>query len=632
MKNSNKTITIRTKIISIIFGVIFFTALPLSNLILNIYENRIMENLKSRGLLTSKILSETAFKGILMAHGDLTSVRIDGAEILSVYRTLFSGGLVMAESVMLSSRNKYNGIVISRISRDNKLFPVGRVNKYSDAEVDRFRKNSVSGLVEVGGKTFFEFISVSGPPGKLPICAGRLLFSESDIREPMRQLRWIIYGITFLAVLAVGLVSVFMTSFVSRPIARLTETVRRIEAGDMESTASVSSRDEIGVLTASFNKMMSAINESVSFVNDIIESMPSVMIAVTSDAKITHWNSSSSCFTGKKREDVMGCELFTVYSGFVKFREDYQAVLETGEPRIFHRVRFDNHPGSYYDVFLYPLKNHGCITGLVFRMDDVSLIEKKELQLQQAQKMEMIGTLSSGMAHEFNNILGGILGTVSIWKYQLENSMTVNKTEIMDDLLLVEESGLSAAEIVKQLLNLSGGNHDVEFSEFNLNNAICNVSRVCSKSLSSSIESRFLTGDREAIAYGNKQHIEQIILNLCINAAHSMTIMRTKGEAQGGSLSVSIHEYLPDQNFIDVHPGACEAYWLIRVSDTGVGMDEETMKKIFDPFFTTKEQGKGSGLGLSVVYSMIKKHNACIDVSSVPGEGTVFEVFIPALL
>ena len=126
--------------------------------------------------------------------------------------------------------------------------------------------------------------------------------------------------------------------------------------------------------------------------------------------------------------------------------------------------------------------------------------------------------------------------------------------------------------------------------------------------------------------------VEQVLLNLCVNGYHAMTMMREEGQHQGGRLSIGLEKIYADRHFCERHPEAAEGhYWILSVNDTGVGMDTKTVAKIFDPFFTTKGKGKGTGLGLAVVYSIVQQHRGFIDVYSEAGAGSTFNVYLPAM-
>jgi signal transduction histidine kinase len=262
---------------------------------------------------------------------------------------------------------------------------------------------------------------------------------------------------------------------------------------------------------------------------------------------------------------------------------------------------------------------------------DVTAKLHLEDQLAQTQKMETIGILAGGLAHDFNNILGGIVGTLSILKYEINEETQWDLKSINKDLDMMERASRQAADMVKQLLTLSRKN-ETEFVSTDLNLTLQNVKKICESTFDKSIELNFQVPQPRSMAYADPIQMEQVLLNLCINANHAMTLMRPSGMAKGGRLSVSLERFQADSDFCASRPEAREIdYWRISVGDSGIGIDPQIMSKIFIPFFTTKEKGKGTGLGLAMVYSIVQKHEGFINLYSEVGHGSTFNVYIPVL-
>lgn len=258
--------------------------------------------------------------------------------------------------------------------------------------------------------------------------------------------------------------------------------------------------------------------------------------------------------------------------------------------------------------------------------------ERIQAQLIQAQKMEAIGTLAGGIAHDFNNMLGGIMGSLNLIELLAEKENLAQKEAFRKYLDTAIESSRRAAEVTRQLLTLSR-RQDLQFAPVDIMQSIRNVLKICKNSFPKSVNLDFPSENSPLMVNADFTQIEQVILNLCVNASHAMTIMRNARGAEGGTLSVQAMRVKCDENFCAVHPQArVDAdYARIKVSDTGIGMDEETRKRIFEPFFTTKDQGSGTGLGLAMVYNIVTQHQGFIDVYSEPGSGSTFTVYIPAL-
>ena len=241
---------------------------------------------------------------------------------------------------------------------------------------------------------------------------------------------------------------------------------------------------------------------------------------------------------------------------------------------------------------------------------------KKEVQLQQAQKMEAIGTLAGGIAHDFNNILSGILGYAELAK--MEPDISEKGRKHIDQVM---NGAKRAGEIVSQILTFSRQTES-EMKPLKISLVV----REAVKFLRSSIPSTIhivenIEANDKAVADASQIH--QVVMNLCTNAYHAM------GQT-GGTLSVSLTTV--ELSMEDLEEGAVFGPYLsLEITDTGCGIDEEQLNRIFDPYFTTKEVSQGTGLGLAVVSSIVKKHNGLIKVKSKVGQGTVFSVFFPVL-
>lgn len=260
---------------------------------------------------------------------------------------------------------------------------------------------------------------------------------------------------------------------------------------------------------------------------------------------------------------------------------------------------------------------------------DITLRKQAEEQLRQAQKMETVGTLAGGIAHDFNNILGGILGTVSLMTHKLNKESGLEKDKIIDYLYMIKESGLRAADMVRQLLTLSR-KQVLSFSPVDLNHSIKNVVKICKRTIDKSIKIETQYLDKKVIVNADPTQLEQVLLNLCVNAGHAMTTMKSNEEKWGGTLTITIEEKVADKYFCKIYQEAEEInYWKVEVRDTGVGISKEILSKIFNPFFSTKTETTGTGLGLSMVYGIIKQHQGFIDVYSEVGIGTAFTIFLP---
>jgi signal transduction histidine kinase/CheY-like chemotaxis protein/HAMP domain-containing protein len=243
-------------------------------------------------------------------------------------------------------------------------------------------------------------------------------------------------------------------------------------------------------------------------------------------------------------------------------------------------------------------------------------LKKMQRQLIEAEKLTALGTLAGGVAHDFNNILCGMIGYVGLLK---RNHEPEDKDFKMLD--TIEKAGFRAANLTKQLLTFSR-QEAMDHQAILLNEHIENVTRLLQNTLSKLITIRLELGESLPPILSDPAQLEQIVMNLSVNARDAMP--------DGGEILIRSEQCTIDQSFCETHPEAKEGdYIRLTVADQGEGIDQEVLPRIFEPFFTTKEFGKGTGLGLAMVYGIVKSHKGFIIVSSTPGQGTVFAVHLP---
>jgi len=258
--------------------------------------------------------------------------------------------------------------------------------------------------------------------------------------------------------------------------------------------------------------------------------------------------------------------------------------------------------------------------------------EKEEIQIQlvQAQKMEAIGTLAGGLAHDFNNILSGIIGSFSLIEVFLKKEKLKERENIEKYINIGLDSSNRSADMIKQLLTLSR-KAEVQLVPLNISTSIKHIKRICENSLPKSIKLDIVEDDNVIMVMADPVQIEQVILNLCVNASHAMTIMKKNSDNQGGTLKVfcdrvSTFGYIEKKQPSFKNHSHCIK---ISVSDNGIGIAVELENRIFEPFFTTKSKHDGSGLGLAMSYTIIEKHGGFIDFKSEPEKGTTFNIYLP---
>lgn len=244
-------------------------------------------------------------------------------------------------------------------------------------------------------------------------------------------------------------------------------------------------------------------------------------------------------------------------------------------------------------------------------------LRRLEEQLLQAQKMEAVGTLASGIAHDFNNILQAISGYVQLLDLKLRPGAPYS-----DYLGEIRDAVARASELVQRLLTF-GRKMSPVLAAVDLNRVVADAIKMLERTIPKMIEIAFSPGADLAAVSADRNQLSQVLLNLGANAKDAMD--------QGGRLSITTSNVTLDEEYcraqVDVQPGD---YVLLRVADNGSGMENDTLAHAFEPFYTTKEVGEGTGLGLSTVYGIIKSHDGHLTCTSTPGQGTVFDIYLPA--
>ncbi len=267
------------------------------------------------------------------------------------------------------------------------------------------------------------------------------------------------------------------------------------------------------------------------------------------------------------------------------------------------------------EYWSYPIIRNQEIIGAVVTFIDITERRSLEGQLLHSQKMEAVGTLAGGVAHDFNNILTAIIGYGSILRLKLGDApLAVNVDHII-------EAAHRAAQLTNNLLTFSR-KQELVIRQVELNELVSRIGKLIMRLIREDIVFETMLSCGELSVMADRTHIEQVLMNLATNARDAMP--------EGGRLIIRTERVVLDADYIRVHQYAKPGeYALVTVSDTGVGMDENIRKKIFEPFFTTKQVGKGTGLGLSMAYGIIKQHKGYINVYSEVGKGTVFTLHLP---
>ncbi len=252
------------------------------------------------------------------------------------------------------------------------------------------------------------------------------------------------------------------------------------------------------------------------------------------------------------------------------------------------------------------------------KLESERRLKETEKKLEVSQRLEAIGRLTSGIAHDFNNLLSVIIGYSDLLKMRSGDNAPYLKE--IDE---IKKAGERASALISQLLAFSRKQVSKPI-RVDLNRLIRNIEKILRRTIGENIELIVNLDPDLARIKADPAQIEQVIMNLVVNAKHAMP--------GGGRLTIETRNVYLDENYVVEHPGIVAGnYVMLSVSDTGVGMDEKTKEHIFEPFFTTRKNGLGTGLGLSTVYGIVTQNRGNIWVYSEPGKGTVFKIYLPYL-
>ncbi len=369
--------------------------------------------------------------------------------------------------------------------------------------------------------------------------------------------------------------------------------------------------------------------------NAVFSSLPFMFILTDGEGNILNMNEKAQSLISAKNAHAENLKVWEAIAFIHDYKASFDRAVANQQVEKVSQIPVAGSSGdtvNYMDVNFSPFTDDGKTFVSVF-IEDVTVTVKKDEHLRQAQKMDSVGNLASGLAHDFNNVIGGIEGTFSSIKYSIDNAsdLAALKSEITSDMEIIDESINHGKDIIQQLLSISR-RKEMPFSPVDLNQVVNNVAKICANTFPRSVKIESTLFEGNAMLMGYPTQLEQMLLNLSVNACHAMTIMRKENERQGGTLSLFTEKIAVGHNLSAYIPEAVEGeYWMLTVGDSGVGIPREVLPKIFEPFFTTKDRDKGTGLGLAMVYNVVRQHKGFIDIFSELGQGTSFLIFLPVM-
>lgn len=449
------------------------------------------------------------------------------------------------------------------------------------------------------------------------------------------------------------------------PLERLTRMTSKFGEGDLDQSIEGYRDDELGELAKTFVKMRDSIKEKIdelnkeviehkraeddlrslrNYLSNIIDSMPSILIGVDTDGKVTQWNKTAEKSTGIKASEAQGKTLATVFPRMASQMDRLKESIRTKQARQEQkRTRIAQSGTCFEDITIYPLITNG-VNGAIIRVDDVTNNVRMEEMMIQSEKMLSVGGLAAGMAHEINNPLAGMMQTANVMSERLSNTEVpankkaaeeigislddintfMEKRGILRMIQTINESGCRVAEIVDNMLSFARKSDD-SVSSYDPVELFDKILELAATDYDLKKQYDFKTieiikeyDQKLPLINCEGAKIQQVLLNILRNGAQAMQYNTDKRDSNKPKFILRLKH---DEK---------EGILKIEIEDNGPGMEEAVRKRVFEPFFTTKQVGIGTGLGLSVSYFIItENHKGTMTVVSEPGNGSTFIINLP---
>jgi len=617
-----RSISVAIALLTLIGGVVF--ALIIASVSYWIQRKGDIRDLEIRAQQTSDQLNYIA--EVLLNKGDLNSVQRIVENVSTDRGILFIVIIDASLKILASSQHDLLRLPISEYKSDPEFLAEFR-------QVITHHKTTFFHHPELG---HFEIIApITLPHGSrtqpLSVGAVNIVFRDDPLIWNPRRNFWRHLQLS-LVLTAFGIAILYgvLRRWVTSPLEQLTRASERLGSGDLGIQIPVSSSNEIGRLAATFNAMSAslakqrrAIQASEERYLQVFHSSPACLIVVDAAGIIADVNATfleevgepngRSAWIGKSVTEVPFIQLG-------KLEREMRDLLKYAAPakrwKVSIPLRGRGSP-SFFNFSAAPLfDSDKAVTGAVIALENITTEQTLETQLIQSQKMESLGVLAGGVAHDFNNILTGILGYSSLLKRRLPaGDPTLPAVEV------IEKSGLRAKALIQQMMGFARRTASIKMT-VEVNSLVSEIVLLLEKGMMG--QEGLIQVDLDPACpkiWADSGQIHQAVMNLCLNAKDALP-------PEGGTIFLKTRKRRLPSRF---DPSSEEAWVEITVQDTGSGIEPDLLPRIFEPFFTTKEIGKGTGLGLSVTYGIIKEHGGELTVQSEIGKGTIFAIVLPSM-
>lgn len=556
----------------------------------------------ARGSALSYALAKAAEEGL--ANEDLSLIKK-------------ASYIVKAPDVILAQ-------VYSNIWEAVDSYPVERMKDEPSPEALRHFVTSSTPIYvkQAGVCDFYSPIVFRVSDDSPPVTIGfvRLVLSSAMIRKELKEI--IIMNIMVSALItlfAIISLNILMGRLVIGPVMRLYHSVSMFRNGIMPYSSSMpgNSAGEIHELSVEFSHMCRDIKdkedklvESNRRIRSLFERVEHAIFRLDRDGNIVEANSRFTELFGEARG------LCDVLIGDRSAPDCLRNAISERGLHIEDRAVGGRGEELFIALSLYPdTDGHGDVTAFDGYVIDVTEKKRMEERLIRSQKMEAVGTLAGGMAHDFNNLLTAILGYAEIILSMTKAGDPFNKPAT-----IIYDAAKRGADFGKKILTITR-KEKMEAKFVNINEIVKNSIELLQRSIPKNIEIVTYLRDGIPLTKADPSQLQQVILNLVVNARDAMP--------EGGRLSIETDSVGKENNALNNIGSETGGFVKLGISDTGIGIDTVTQRKIFDPFFTTKEIGKGTGLGLYIVHSIVNNHGGYINLYSEPLKGTQFRIYLP---
>lgn len=457
-----------------------------------------------------------------------------------------------------------------------------------------------------------------------------LVLNKKRIKDELNNLyaRVIFSSLIFLLVSI--LIGNILSKFFSNPIQILLRDIENYKNRNLINDAKdIVAPHEILILYRNFYEFINIIQDREDqlklsfdeiknmreFIQQIVDSLPFTIVTYNSQFDVT--------FCNNRLYQMFDISDPIINKNILEILEDKKlvelvALLKSSDEIEQKRFQFKAIPKKFFNISIFKIEtSKGLQIGLL--IDDVTVDVEKDNMIFHAQKMDALGVLAGGVAHDINNVLSAMKNVLTAIE------MMDHPDEIKPMLKILEKAIYRGSNIVRQIL-LFSRKQDVQYKSVDIAKVIDGVVGILKSTADKSIEIKTeIDGDSYNV-FGDGNQLEQAILNICINACHAMTIMRKDGK-KGGLLTIKLGHYKNQRN--NILNCVDKNYIIISISDTGVGIPRDEIPRIFEPFYTKKKINEGTGLGLAIVHRIVKDHGGDIYVYSEEGKGTTFNILLP---